>query len=49
MLLYIIDTIINYCCFGKQKKLIHRIKEDVIDLTETELEQLRKHLGNGCC
>jgi hypothetical protein len=52
MLLYIIDAIINYCCFGKPKKeikLIHRIKEDVLDLTEAELEQLRKHLGNGCC
>jgi hypothetical protein len=52
MLYYIIDAIINYCCFGKPKKeikLIHRIKEDVLDLTEAELEQLRKHLGNGCC
>ena len=52
MLYYIIDAIINYCCFGKPKteiKLIHRIKEDVLELSREELDHLRKHLGNGCC
>ena len=49
MLLYIIDTIINHCCFGKPKKeikFIHRIKEDVLEPKE-EIKLIHR-IGRRC-
>ena len=44
----LIYIIMDYCCFGKptqkEKKLIHKIKEDVLALTQEELEHLRNYL-----
>ena len=38
----------DYCCFGKptqkEKKVIHKIEEDVLALTQEELDHLRNYL-----
>ena len=52
------NMVFDYCCFGrafkKEQKIIHRIKEDVLALTQEELDHLRNYLFSSdrylaCC
>ena len=53
----ILDSLVSFCCFGKgkkQKKVFEKIKGDVKELTEQELEHLRAFLlrpvkQKACC
>ena len=53
----ILDSLVSLCCFGKGKKeekVFEKIKGDVKDLTEQELEHLRAFLlrpmrQKACC
>lgn len=44
MLFYLIELILNYCCGSRrreEKTLLDRLKEDVKQLSEFEMNQLR--------
>ena len=52
------NMVFDYCCFGRafkrEQKIIHRIKEDVLALTQEELDHLRNYLFSSdryltCC
>ena len=47
-MLGLFDMVFDYCCFGrafkKEQKLINRIKEDILILTQEELDHLKKYL-----
>ena len=53
----ILDSLVSLCCFGKGKKeekVFEKIKGDVKELTEQELEHLRAFLlrpvrQKACC
>ena len=53
----ILDSVVSFCCCGQGKKKIkvfEKIKGDVKELTEQELEHLRAFLlrpvrQKGCC
>ena len=53
----ILDSLVSLCCFGKgkkEKKVFEKIKGDVKDLTEQELEHLKAFLlrpvrQKACC
>ena len=56
MLSYMINVVWDYCCFGKKKKLVDEIKEDIKFLTDKELNHLKMYLikglkdsSNYCC
>ena len=57
MITYIFGIILEHCCFGKTKKeqkLIHKIQDDIVELTKEELEQLTNFITKpkksfGCC
>ena len=44
MIYYMLNIVTSYCCFGKKKKLIEEIKEDIAFLTDKELNHLRAFL-----
>ena len=46
MIYYVIEFILNLCCRGKRKEehIIHKIKRDIEELTEEELNHLRSHV-----
>ena len=53
----ILDSLVSFCCFGqgkKEKNVFEKIKGDVKELTEQELEHLRAFLlrpvkQKACC
>ena len=53
----ILDSLVSFCCFGKgkkEKKVFERVKGDISELTEQELEHLRAFLlrptrQKACC
>ena len=53
----ILDSLVSLCCFGKgkkEKKVFGKVKGDIKELTEQELEQLRAFLlrpmkQKACC
>jgi len=55
MFYYLVNIVMNYCCFGKPKKrLLEEIKQDVKELTEQELHHLNNFIirplkGKSCC
>ena len=44
----VLQTIIDYCCFGKkvrkEKQLLKSIKDNVLELSKEEAEHLKKYL-----
>ena len=43
----ILDSLVSFCCFGqgkKEKKVFEKVKTDIAELTEQELEHLRSFL-----
>ena len=57
-MLGVFDMVFDYCCFGrafkKEQKLINRIKEDILILTQEELDHLKNYLFSSdkylyCC
>ena len=53
----ILDSLVSLCCFGKGKKKVEvfeKVKTDIAELTEQELEHLRAFLlrpmkQKACC
>lgn len=54
----LLNMVFDYCCFGrackKEQKLINRIKEDILILTQEELDHLKNYLFSSdkylyCC
>ena len=42
MLCYLLDAVLNYCCFGRnEQRLVDKIKEDILMLSEKELNHIR--------
>ena len=40
----ILDSVVSFCCFGqgkKKEKVFEKVKTDIAELTEQELEHLR--------
>ena len=57
-MLGLFDMVFDYCCLGrafkKEQKLINRIKEDILILTQEELDHLKNYLFSSdkylyCC
>ena len=57
-MLGLFDIVFDYCCCGrafkKEQKLINRIKEDILILTQEELDHLKNYLFSSdkylyCC
>ena len=52
-----LDSVVSFCCFGKgkkEKKVFEKVKGDIAELTEQELEHLRSFLlrpmrQKACC
>jgi len=47
MIFYLINIIINYCCGSRrreEKTLLDRLKEDVKQLSNLEVDLLREHM-----
>ena len=43
----ILDSLVSLCCFGKgkkEKKVFEKVKTDIAELTEQELEHLKAFL-----
>ena len=58
MLGLLFDMVFDYCCFGRafkqEQELINRIKEDILILTQEELDHLKNYLFSSdkylyCC
>ena len=53
----ILDCVVSFCCFGKgkmEKNVFEKVKGDIKELTEQELEHLRAFLlrpmrQKACC
>ena len=53
----ILDSVVSFCCFGQGKKettVFEKVKGDIKDLTEQELEHLKAFLlrpmkQKACC
>ena len=53
----ILDSVVSFCCFGKgkkEKKVFEKVKGDIAELTEQELEHLKAFLlrpmrQEACC
>ena len=53
----ILDSLVSLCCFGqakKKEKVFEKVKTDIAELTEQELEHLRAFLlrpmkQKACC